>query len=605
MSALDYQGEKGIATAIGHAPAAALTDAARGSVLSIAESLTNIIWAPIEGGLSGISLSANWMWPCKNTGEDARLYEAVQAASDFAIALGINIPTGKDSLSMTQKYPDGKSVLAPGTVIISAAGEVSDVKKVVEPVLQPASNSALLYIDLSKAPLSLGGSSFSQTQNCLGVQPPTVADAEYFKNAFNAIQLLIDRELVWAGHDVSAGGMITALLEMCFAQPGVGLDVDLKAFSEPDVLKLLFSENPALLLQVSTDGAAVQVLKDHGISFQQIGRPTLNRSLRIRRITNDFEFDIDSLRDVWFSPSYQLDRLQSGEALARQRFDHYKTQVLEYRFPSGFEGTRQQWQLEKKRQGDSGIRAAIIREKGVNGDREMAWALYAAGFDVKDVHMTDLISGRENLEDVRMIVFVGGFSNSDVLGSAKGWAGAFLYNEKAKKALDNFYNRPDTLSLGVCNGCQLMVELGVVNKNHKAKPRMLHNESHKFESAFVNVDILENHSVMLQNMAGTRLGIWVSHGEGRFDFPLPKDQYHIPLRYSYDAYPGNPNGSSYHTAALCSDDGRHLVMMPHLERSLYPWNWAHYPADRKQDEVSPWMQAFVNAKEWLALHPNH
>ena len=247
----------------------------------------------------------------------------------------------------------------------------------------------------------------------------------------------------------------------------------------------------------------------------------------------------------------------------------------------------------------TGIRGAIIREKGVNGDREMAYLMYLSGFDVRDVHMTDLISGRETLEDINMIVFVGGFSNSDVLGSAKGWAGAFLYNPKAKNALEKYFARKDTLSLGVCNGCQLMIELGLVTPEHQEKPRMKFNASHKFESQFLNVEVLENHSVMLHTLSGSRLGIWVAHGEGRFRLPYDESAYHIAMKYSYDEYPGNPNGSDHSVAGLCSADGRHLVMMPHIERAVFPWNWAYYPEDRKNDEISPWVKAFVNAREWI------
>jgi phosphoribosylformylglycinamidine synthase len=256
--------------------------------------------------------------------------------------------------------------------------------------------------------------------------------------------------------------------------------------------------------------------------------------------------------------------------------------------------------LNPYRKESSGKRAAIIREKGVNGDREMAYSLWLAGFDVKDVHMTDLISGRENLEDVQMIVFVGGFSNSDVLGSAKGWAGAFLYNEKAKQALDKFYAREDTLSLGVCNGCQLMVELGLVASEHEQKPKMLHNASHKFESAFVNVTIPENDTVMLKTMSGQRLGVWIAHGEGKFHLPQPKDNYPIGMTYSYESYPGNPNGSDYAVAGIASQDGRHLAIMPHIERSIKPWNWPYYPAERQNEEVSPWIEAFFNAYKWVS-----
>jgi phosphoribosylformylglycinamidine synthase len=224
--------------------------------------------------------------------------------------------------------------------------------------------------------------------------------------------------------------------------------------------------------------------------------------------------------------------------------------------------------------------------------------MHLAGFDVKDVHMTDLISGRENLEEIQFIAAVGGFSNSDVLGSAKGWAGAFLYNEKAKAALDNFFKRDDTLSLGVCNGCQLFIELGLINPDHEQKPKMLHNRSHKFECNFTSVEIQENNSIMLSGLAGSKLGIWAAHGEGKFSFPYEESKYNIVGKYGYEEYPANPNGSHFNTAMLTDTTGRHLVMMPHLERSTFSWNWAHYPKGRK-DEVTPWIQAFVNAREWL------
>ncbi|MCG8308424.1 MAG: phosphoribosylformylglycinamidine synthase [Cytophagales bacterium] len=598
VSALDYQGKKGLATAIGHAPAAALVDPKKGSVLSIAESLTNIIWAPIEGGLSGVSLSANWMWPCKNPGEDARLYEAVQAASDFALALGINIPTGKDSLSMTQKYGNDEVVYAPGTVIISAAGEVSDIKKVVEPVIKDVPDSVILHIDLSKDSFKLGGSSFGQIFNKLGNEAPDVSDPAYFKYVFEVVQKLIREDLILSGHDISAGGMITALLEMTFAQTGLGLDLDLSSIQEAVLVKTLFSQNPGLIIQVEGNGKAIKVLEEEGIRFNRIGKLHSKHELRIIDIHTQFELDIEEMRDLWFKTSYLLDKKQSGEELARERYEHYKRNALDFRFPQQFTGKFSEYNIDPARKNSTGIKAAIIREKGVNGDREMAWTMHLAGLDVKDVHMTDLISGRETLKDINMIVFVGGFSNSDVLGSAKGWAGAFIYNPKAKEALDNFYARKDTLSLGVCNGCQLMIELGVVTPDHDEKPKMLHNDSGKFESAFLNVDVLENNSVMLGSLSGSKLGIWVAHGEGKFNLPKEEAAYHIPMKYSKSSYPANPNGSDFDTASLCSADGRHLVMMPHLERATYPWNWAYYP-DRPGDEITPWVEAFVNARAWI------
>ncbi len=605
VSALDFNGEKGLATSLGHAPAVAIIDSKNGSIISIAESLTNIIWAPIEGGIQGISLSANWMWPCKNPGEDARLYEAVEAASEFSLALGLNIPTGKDSLSMTQKYPNNEVVFSPGTVIISAVGEVSDIKKIIEPVIQNVQDSILLYIDLSKQDFKIGGSSFAQTLNKLGNETPKIADPEYFKIAFTTIQKLVKKELILAGHDISAGGMITTLLEMTFAQTNLGLDLDFSSIKESDLVKILFGQNPGLIIQIDINSDAIKILEDDGINYQKIGKLHDQYKIRINDIHTKTELDIEEMRDIWFEASALLDAQQCGDKLAKERFDNYKLNELAYQFPLNFTGNFDQYNIDPKRKKSSGIKAAIIREKGVNGDREMAWIMHLAGMDVKDVHMTDLISGRETLEDINMIVFVGGFSNSDVLGSAKGWAGAFIYNTKAKDALDRFYAREDTLSLGVCNGCQLMIELGVVTLDNVQKPSMLHNESGKFESSFLNVDIRKNHSVMLSTLVGSKLGIWVAHGEGKFSLPEDESTYHIPMKYSKSSYPANPNGSDFNTASLCSVDGRHLVMMPHLERATYPWNWAHYPADRKNDEITPWIEAFVNAREWIKKKINH
>ncbi|MBN1599267.1 MAG: phosphoribosylformylglycinamidine synthase [Bacteroidales bacterium] len=599
VSALDYSGYKGIATAIGHAPVSALIDPASGSILSIAEALTNIIWAPLTNGLKSVSLSANWMWPCKNNGEDARLYKAVEAASRFAIELGINIPTGKDSLSMTQKYPDGKVVFSPGTVIISAIAEVEDFRNIVEPVLKPIKGSSLLYIPFAELQFPLGGSSFAQVVNRLGSDTPNIEDTAYFVRVFNKMQKLIKAGKLLAGHDVSSGGLITSLLEMCFGRNDIGIDADLSSLLEGDSIKILFSEQPALLIQVENAYEIIKVLKQEDITAINIGSVIDKPILLIANVQIKYKLNIHSYRDVWYKTSFLLDSKQTARGLATDRYKNYKLQELQFEFPDKFNGKLIHYGIDLKRRISTGIKSAIIREKGVNGDREMAYSMYLAGMDVKDVHMTDLISGRETLEDINMIVFVGGFSNSDVLGSAKGWAGAFLYNDKARKSLEKFYLRKDTLSLGVCNGCQLMMELGLIVKNHNSKPYMSFNDSHKFESAFLNVNIPQNNSVMLHSLAGSRLGIWVAHGEGKFNLPKKEKEYNVALKYSYKKYPGNPNGSDYNVAGLCSADGRHLAVMPHLERSIFPWNWAAYPDERKKDEVSPWIEAFVNAREWI------
>jgi phosphoribosylformylglycinamidine synthase len=587
VMALDYNGKEGIATAIGHSPVAALIDPAAGSRTAIAESLSNIIWAPIKDGLKGVSLSANWMWPCKNEGEDARLYKAVKSCSDFAIELGINIPTGKDSLSMKQKYPN-EEVIAPGTVIISAAGNCTDIKKVVEPVLQKNGGS-IYYINLSQDEFKLGGSSFAQILNKIGNEAPTIKDAAFFKNAFNTIQQLILQEQIVAGHDIGSGGLITTLLEMCFADINLGAKIDFSVFEEKDIIKYLFAENIGIVFQASNDTVVESTLNQNNVAFYKLGKVTTDATL-------DFgpcKLDIAKYRDIWFETSYLLDNKQTANGLAKERFNNYKTQPLKYTFPAHFTGIIPTVDTSKPRP-----KAAIIREKGSNSEREMANAMYLAGFDVKDVHMTDLISGRETLEDIQFVGAVGGFSNSDVLGSAKGWAGAFLYNEKANTALQNFFKREDTLSVGICNGCQLFMELEEINPEHKVHGKMLHNDSHKHESNFTSVTIQENNSVMLSSLSGSTLGVWISHGEGKFNLPMEEKDYNIVAKYGYESYPANPNGSDYNTAMLCSKDGRHLVMMPHIERSIFQWNWANYPAGRK-DEVSPWAEAFVNARKWL------
>ncbi|MDI1315707.1 phosphoribosylformylglycinamidine synthase [Flavobacterium sp.] len=591
VMALDYHGKEGIATTIGHSPVSALINPSAGSRNSIGEALSNIVFAPLKDGLKSVSLSANWMWACKNEGEDARLYEAVKACADFAIELGINIPTGKDSLSMKQKYPNDE-VIAPGTVIISAAGNCSNITKVVEPVLQKNGGS-IYYINLSQDEFKLGGSSFAQVQNKVGNDTATIKDAAFFKKAFNTIQNLVkDRQIV-AGHDIGSGGLITTLLEMCFADINLGAKIDFGSFTEKDLVKILFSENIGLVLQAKDDATFENAFAD--LEYFKIGTVENSQTLEVSTSTalSVTKFDIGTYRDIWFKTSFLLDQKQSKNNKAKERFDNYKKQPLNYTFPIHFSGNKPKFDPSKPRP-----KAAIIREKGSNSEREMANALYLAGFDVKDIHMTDLIAGRENLEDLQFIGAVGGFSNSDVLGSAKGWAGAFKYNEKANTALKNFFKRDDTLSVGICNGCQLFMELELINPEHKIHGKMLHNDSQKHESIFTSVKVQENNSVMLKTLAGTTLGVWVSHGEGKFQLPEAENQYNIVAKYAYEGYPANPNGSDFNTAMLCDKTGRHLVMMPHIERSTFPWNWAYYPSDKK-DEVSPWLEAFVNARIWL------
>jgi len=592
VMALDYNSQEGIATSIGHAPIAALIDPKAGSRVAITEALTNIIWAPLKDGLASVSLSANWMWPCKNEGEDARLYNAVESISEFAIELGINVPTGKDSLSMKQKYPEG-DVISPGTVIISAVGNCNAISKIVEPLFK-ANAGSIYYINISRDAFKLGGSAFGQVLNKIGNETPNVKSASYLKNVFNTLQDLIKKNKIVAGHDVASGGLITTLLELCFSENNLGADLNFNEINELDSIKLLFAENSGIVFQ-STDDSIELDLSKASIEYFKIGNVTTQPNLNIISGINEFSLDIAELRDVWYETSFLLDQKQTANGLAQSRYDNYKKQPLSFKFPKLFTG-----KLSIKKSTNR-PKAAIIREKGSNSEREMANAMYLAGFDVKDVHMTDLISGRETLEDIKFIGAVGGFSNSDVLGSAKGWAGAFKYNEKAKLALKNFFSREDTLSIGICNGCQLWMELELITPEHSKHGKMVHNDSQKHESAFTSVTIQKNNSVMLSSLEGSTLGVWISHGEGKFDLPYEESKYHIVGKYAHDSYPHNPNGSDFSTAMMCDLSGRHLVTMPHIERSIFQWNWACYPENRS-DEVSPWLEAFVNAKLWVEMN---
>lgn len=601
VMALDYSSLKGIATAIGHAPAAGIADAALGARLALAEALSNIVWAPLKDGLKSLALSANWMWPCKRPGEDARLYRAVEALSQAAISLGLPIPTGKDSLSMTMKYPDGSEVRAPGTVIVSAAGEVYDIRKCVTPDLKDISESLLLYINFSGSDdYSLGAGSLSQVLGEPGKEAPQV-DFKVFGACFAAIQELLRQDLILAGHDISAGGLLTSVCEMAF---GGDLGVQFKLDEVPcgKIPAVLFSEQPGVIIQIrqtdlsrvlsSFDGTRAAVWK--------LGVPLAGNEVRFDDGRFGFKADLGRLRRSWFKVSALFDALQTAPGKAQERYENFERNRLQFVFPAGFSGLARDYGCDLERAAPSGLRAAIVREQGTNGDREMAFSLFSAGFDVKDVAMSDIIEGREDLSQISFAVFPGGFANSDVLGAGRGWAAAFLYNKKAMRVLENFFQRSDTLSLGVCNGCQLMVALGLLYPEHSSRLKMLQNASGKFESAFLNVEVQKSRSVLLGDLAGSRLGIWVAHGEGRFCLPEGEESYDIPLRYISDSYPASPNGADFRAAGVCSADGRHLAMMPHLERALLPWQWAYYPQElQKKHEVSPWMLAFVNARKWV------
>ena len=586
VMSLDYNGKNGIATSIGHSPIISLIDPSKGSRSSIAEALTNILFVPLKDNLKSISLSANWMWPANNDSENHRLYQAVKACSEFSIDLGINIPTGKDSMSMKQKYAD-KDVLSPGTVIISAVGHTEEINKIIQPYLH-GEGGYIYKIDFSSDKYSLGGSALYQSQNKIGKHAPDIKDSKYFQLAFNTIQKCIKENTVYSGHDISSGGMIVTLLEMCLASDNYGLNINLS--KDDDILELLFSENHGIIIHAKEE--IEKLFSNNNIKFEKIGTVNKSNSITISNLNEKYRFDIDYYRKKWFEKSYMLDSIQSSETKALERYNSLSKNKLEFKFPKWFNG-------DFKPSFDKRVKAGVIREKGSNSEREMAYIMNKAGFEVIDIHMTDLMSGKETLDDIKFLVAVGGFSNSDVLGSAKGWAGSFIYNENARNSLKKFFSKEDTLSLGVCNGCQLFMELGLIYPELEIHPKMHHNDSKKFECQFTAVSINKNNSVMFNNFENTTLGIWAAHGEGKFVFEKKESQYNIVGKYHKSSYPANPNGSNFDAAIVSSQDGRHIAMMPHLERANYPFNWGYYPKNQKNNKISPWVYAFHNAYNWL------
>lgn len=622
--ALDYSGTKGVAISIGHAPIIGLLDEQAGSVISVAESITNMAFCPLEFGLEGIALSANWMWPSGNKGEDYRLYRAVEALSSFAKDLGISVPTGKDSLSMTMEYSEHEKVLAPGTVVVSATALVREINKAVSAELKSIDRTKLLYLDLSGvSDFPLGGSCFSQIFSSIGGNVPSVADLGKFKAGFSTIQHFINSGIILAGHDISSGGLITCITEMAVVGD-VGVSISL-ALDEDCIIPFLFCEKPSVIFQIKDSDSEVvmEYMKDAGLSFLCIAEVSVEQESIPKFTLNagrfSFSISIKDLRSFWLRRSTELEFHQTKPESVYQKLKtfgasqecyiekEHSTSKLDYVFPKFFTGKADDYGIsiasncisESSTISDtSKIRAAIIREQGTNGEREMAAALHCAGFDVFDITMHDLSKGRASLDDIQFVVFPGGFANADVLGAGRGWASVFKYNKLARLELSKFFARKDTLSLGVCNGCQLLMTLGLIDSNQATMQR---NLSEKFESGFVTVDIMQTNSIMLRCLTGTRLGVWIAHGEGRFSLPTVEDEYCIPLKYSSALYPLNPNGSDYNAAALVSADGRHLAMMPHLERSIFSWQWPY--KDQQLElcsmEITPWAIAFIAAKKWI------
>lgn len=624
--AQSHFGITGAAFAIGEQPIKGLINPQAMARMCVGEALTNIVWAQVSA-FEDIKCSSNWMWAAKLPSEGARLYNAATALKDILIELGIAIDGGKDSLSMAARVvdPSGKTeiVKAPGTLVVSAYVTCPDITKIITPDIKRPGKSKLLFIDLGNGSNRLGGTAFAHVHGQVGSESPDLDDPQLLKRTFYALQQLISADLILSGHDRSDGGLITTLLEMAFGG-NCGLNIDmnfelrlLRRLAGERIsnfeFSVLFSEELGLVIEYlpEKEEEIRALLQEENIPCQVIGNTTSEKEIKIS--LNEaliFDENMRVLRDIWEETSYHLDRHQANPVCVNEErkviFDrkgaHYKVTFTPQETPQEI--------IEK----DLKPKVAIIREEGSNGDREMASAFHHAGFEVWDVMMSDLIKENIRLDDFRGIAFVGGFSYADVLDSAKGWAGVIRFRKKLFEQFQGFYKRPDTFSLGVCNGCQLMALLGWVpwaGIPDSIQPRFIQNKSGRFESRFSTVRIQTSPSIMLKGMEGSILGVWVAHGEGRSYFPDNAMQTDVltqglaPIRFVDDrgeiteTYPFNPNGSASGITALCSPDGRHLAMMPHPERAFLKWQWAYMPEDwKKKLEASPWLKMFQNAREW-------
>jgi phosphoribosylformylglycinamidine synthase len=623
VTARSFFENTGIATAIGEQPVKGLIKTEAGGRMSLGESLTNLVWAPIED-FSSINFSATWQWPCKQPGEDERLYKTVQATTDLCKALGLRIPVGKDSVSMTawtnlngEKHP----IKSPGTVQMVSFAPCCDITKVVTPDIKKPGEGILVLLDLSGGNKRPGGSALAQVYEQLGDETPDVDDPGLLRKGFEAVQELVKNDLVLSGHDVSEGGLITCLLEMAFAGD-CGFDVDAGGEGD-DIFASLFAEELSFVLEVLPASLknVEKRLNAYGFEFDRnafiLGKATERSHIIVRHNGRTvLERDMKELRDIWQQTSFELDKLQANPACVE----------AERRISYSRKGPRYELTFDpaptptEKMKSPNKPKIAILREAGTNGAREMAGAFFAAGFETWDVTMADIAESRISLKDFRGIALSGGFSFADCLDAGKGWAGVIMFNDKVREEFRAFIERRDTFSLGVCNGCQVMALLGWFpwqGIDMEKQPRFVRNQSNIFESRFVTVKINPSPSIFLKDMAGSVLGIWVAHGEGKCLWPDEKVFHQAvdsksglaPIRFVNDdgeqteQYPFNPNGSRLGITGICSRDGRHLVLMPHPERVFQTWQWPYWPAYWSKLRASPWLKLFQNARGWCEENP--
>jgi len=606
-----YYGE---AMALGERAPVALLDFAASARLAVGEAITNIAATHI-GSLKRIKLSANWMAAAGHPGEDAGLYEAVKAVGEeLCPALGITIPVGKDSMSMKTRWQHGaeqREMISPLSLVITAFARVEDVRRTVTPQVHPSQGNALLLIDLGQGVNALGATALSQVYRQLGDQPADVRDAQQLAGFFNAIQALVADGKLLAYHDRSDGGLLVTLAEMAFTGH-CGLRVDISTLGN-DVLAALFNEELGAVIQIAAADRALveQVFADNGLTDCVHYLGSAQEGDRFVITSGDSAVYSESrttLRTWWAETTWQMQRLRDNPASADQEHAAKKNDL-----DPGLNVM-----LTFQPQEDiaapfiaTGARpkVAVLREQGVNSHVEMAAAFHRAGFNAVDVHMSDLLTGQRGLADFQALVACGGFSYGDVLGAGEGWAKSILFNSRVRDEFETFFHRPQTLVLGVCNGCQMMSSLRELIPGSDAWPRFVRNQSERFEARFSLVEVAASPSLWLDGMAGSRMPIAVSHGEG---FVEVRDETHlatlehkglVALRFVDNfgnvtqQYPANPNGSPNGITAITNESGRVTIMMPHPERVFRTVSNSWHPAEWGED--SPWMRIFRNARRQL------
>jgi len=614
VTAHTHFGITGTAVACGEQPIKGLVNSAAMARMTVAEAMTNLMWAQISS-IEDIKSSGNWMYAAKLPGEGAKMYDACEALRDSLLALGAGIDGGKDSLSMAAKCGD-EVVKAPGELTLTCYVTCPDVTKTVTPDLKcTGGTSKLFFIHLGGDNARLGGSALAQVYGQIGNESPDMENFTPLKQCFITTQKLISEGKLLAGHDRSDGGLAITLMEMAFAG-NCSIEVNVPETCDgAGEIGTLFNEEAGIVVEVANEDAdyVLQSYKGANVPCVEIGTASSGGD-SIKISVGDGAPCINDkttvLRDVWEATSFQLEKRQRNpECVVQEEAGLKSRKAPEWKLTYEPMPTDKSIMASKSKH-----KVGIIRQEGSNGDREMISAFLSAGFEAWDITVSDLLNGNVTLDMFRGIVFVGGFSYADVLDSGKGWAGVIKFNENVFNQFQAFRKRKDTFSLGVCNGCQLMALLGWVPTNEglpeDSQPRLVENDSAKFESRFSSVKILKSNAIMFKGMENSSLGVWVAHGEGRVHFPDRKIYDHVvennlaPLRYVNDSneitqeYPFNPNGSPDGMAALCSEDGRHLAMMPHPERVFTSWQWPWKPEEWKDQTVGPWLKMFQNAREF-------